>query len=439
LYLAYSLLLAAAFVVALPFYLWKGRGTGKYLPSFRERMGGPPPSLARDDAPSVWIHAVSVGEVLTARILVAPLKERLPSHRIFLSTTTATGHAVAERSVKGADGLFFAPFDWPSPVRKALDRVQPALLVLVETEIWPNLIHEAHRRGVRVVIVNGRISPRSFGRYRAVRGLLRQVLAEVDLFLMQSEPHADRARQIGAPPGRVRALGNLKYDALGDARTPAELRPLLGEVTDHRPLWVAGSTVAGEEPMVLAAFRDVRARVPGTRLLIAPRHPERFGEVAALIEAAGFRAERRSALGSAPWQGEVLLLDTLGELARVYALATVVFVGGSLVSAGGHNILEAAASGKPVIVGPHMENFQEIADEFQAQRAMRVVLSAEELGGEVAGLLADPAQRATLGDAARAIVDRNRGALARTVDALAELLRSPSPPGGGEGRVRGRV
>ncbi len=392
-YLTYSLLLAAAFVVALPFYLWKGRGTGKYLPSFRERMGGPPASLAGGDAPSVWIHAVSVGEVLTARILVAPLKQRFPSRRIFLSTTTATGRAVAERSVKGADGLFFAPFDWPSPVRKALDRVQPALLVLVETEIWPNLIHEAHRRGVRVVIVNGRISPRSFARYRAVRG-----------------------------PGRVRALGNLKYDALGDTRPPAEFGRLLGEGTTGRPLWVAGSTVAGEEPMVLAAFRDVRARVPGARLLIAPRHPERFGEVAALVEAAGFRAERRSALGAAPWEGEVLLLDTLGELARVYALATVVFVGGSLVSAGGHNILEAAVAGKPVLVGPHMENFQEIADEFQAEGALRVVLSAEELGREVAGLLADPERRAALGGAARAIVDRNRGALARTVDALAELL-----------------
>jgi 3-deoxy-D-manno-octulosonic-acid transferase len=422
LYLAYSLLLAAAFVVALPFYLWKGRGTGKYLPSFRERMGGPPAALARGDAPSVWIHAVSVGEVLTARILVAPIKERFPSHRLFVSTTTATGRAVAERSVKGADGLFFAPFDWPAPVRKALDRVRPALLVLVETEIWPNLIHETHRRGVRVAIVNGRISPRSFGRYRAMRGLLRRVLAEVDLFLMQSEPHAERARQIGAPPGRVRALGNLKYDALGDARPPAELGRLLGEGRDGRPLWVAGSTVAGEEPMVLAAFRDVRARVPGTRLLIAPRHPERFGEVAALVEAAGLRAERRSALGSAGWQGDVLVLDTLGELARVYALATVVFVGGSLVSAGGHNVLEAAAAARPVVVGPHMENFQEIADEFQAEGALRVVLSADELGREVAGLLADPGRRAALGGAARAIVDRNRGALARTVDALAELL-----------------
>ena len=433
-YLAYSLLLAVAFVAALPFYLWQARRTGKYLPSFRERLRGP--SLPGAGGPSVWIHAVSVGEVLTARLLVAPIKERFPAHRIFLSTTTATGHAVAARSVKSVDGLFYAPFDWPTPVRKTLDHVRPSLLVLVETEIWPNLIHEAHRRGVRVAIVNGRISPRSFGRYRAVRGLLSRVLAEVDLFLMQSAPHAERARRIGAPAARIRALGNLKFDALGETAAPAERGRLLGGGAGDRPLWVAGSTVEGEEPMVLAAFGEVRARVPGTRLLIAPRHPERFAEVVRLVEAAGYRPDRRSTLGPAGWESEVLVLDTLGELAGVYALATVVFVGGSLMPSGGHNILEAAVAGKPVIVGPHMENFQEIADEFQAEGALIVVLSSDELGREVAGLLGDPARRASLGQAARAIIDRNRGALARTVAALAELLppspspRSPSPPEG---------
>jgi 3-deoxy-D-manno-octulosonic-acid transferase len=428
LYAAYSLLLAVAFFFAVPFYLWKGRGTGKYRPSFRERMGRLPASLPAAEVPSVWIHAVSVGEALTARILVEPLKERLPGRRVYVSTTTATGRAVAERSVKGADGLFFAPFDWPGPVRKALDRVKPALLVLVETEIWPNLIHEAHRRGVRVAVVNGRISPRSFPRYRAARGLLRRVLAEVDLFLMQSEPHAERARQIGAPPERVRALGNLKFDALGSAPPPADLARALAE--GDRPLWVAGSTVAGEEAMVLAAFREVRSRVPGARLLLAPRHPERFDEVAGLVQAAGFRGLRRRALGAGTWDGDVLLLDTLGELSRVYPLATVVFVGGSLVPAGGHNILEAAEAGKPVVVGPHMENFQEIADEFGAERALVTVTSAEELGREVTALLADPARREALTGAARAIVERNRGALARTVDALAELMSNPSPPAG---------
>jgi len=424
LYVAYSLLLAVAFVFALPFYLWKGRGTGKYLPSFRERMGRLPASLPAAESPSVWIHAVSVGEVLTARILVGPLKERFPGHRVYLSTTTATGRAVAERTVKDADGLFFAPFDWPGPVRAALERLKPALLVLIETEIWPNLIHEAHRRGVRVAVVNGRISPRSFPRYRAARGLLRRVLADVDLFLMQSEPHAERARQIGAPAARIRPLGNLKFDALGRPAPPPELVRPGGEGAGGGPLWVAGSTVAGEESMVLAAFREVRSRVPGARLLLAPRHPERFAEVALLVEAAGYSAERRSALGPAGWHADVLVLDTLGELAGVYALATVVFVGGSLVTAGGHNILEAAVAGKPVVVGPHMENFQEIADEFAAGRALLTVASAEELGREVAALFADPGRRAALGGAARAILDRNRGALARTVDALAELLES---------------
>jgi len=425
LYLAYSLLLAAAFVLALPFYVWKGRRAGKYLPTFRERMGRLPPSLGRGEGPAVWIHAVSVGEVLTARILVAPLKQRLPGHRVLLSTSTTTGRAVAERSVQGADGLFFAPFDWPGPVREVLDRVHPALLVLVETEIWPNLIHQAHARGVRVAVVNGRISPRSFGRYRAVRGLLSRVLAEVDLFLMQSEPHAERARQIGAPPERIRALGNLKFDALGDEGAPAELGRLIRGGAGDRPLWVAGSTVEGEEPLVLAAFKAVRERAPAARLLVAPRHPERFAEVAAAVEAAGFACARRSTLGGAGWNGDVLVLDTLGELARVYATATVVFVGGSLVPAGGHNVLEAAVAGKPVIVGPHMENFQEIADEFQAEGALVVVNSAEELGREVAGLIADPVRRSALGGAARALVDRNRGALARTVDALVALATRP--------------
>ena len=419
-YFAYSLLLSIAFVLALPFYLWRGRGAGKYLPSFRERMGRLPATLAESGGPAVWIHAVSVGEVLTARTLVAPLRERFPGHRVYLSTTTATGRAVAARGVAGADGLFFAPFDWPVPVRRALDRLQPALLVLVETEIWPNLIHEARRRGVRVAVVNGRISPRSFPRYRMVRGLLRRVLAEVDLFLMQSEPHAERARQIGAPPERVRALGNLKFDALGGGPPPAGLAWMLG--TADRPLWVAGSTVDGEEALVLAAFREVRRRVPRARLLLAPRHPERFAEAAALVEADGFAVARRSALGDAAWDGDVLVLDTLGELARVYALATVVFVGGSLVPSGGHNVLEAAIAGKPIVVGPHMENFQEIADEFRGEGALVEVRTAGELGREVAALLADPARRESLGRAGRALVDRNRGALARTVDALAELL-----------------
>jgi len=419
LYLVYSVLLAVGFVLALPYYFWKGRATGKYLASFRERMGRFPAPLNPGGRPSIWIHAVSVGEVLAARALVGPLKERFPGRPIFVSTTTATGNAVARQSVRAADGLLFAPFDWPGPVRRALAALDPSLLVLVETELWPNLIHEARRRGTRVALVNGRISPRSYPRYLRIRRFLRPMLAEVDVFLMQGEAHARRVTDMGAPPDRVKVTGNLKFDSLGEARTPEPLARLIG---GGGPLWVAGSTAPGEEELVLRALREVRKREPRVRLLLAPRHPERFGEAVTVAEAAGFRVARRTALAR-PWTDEdVLVLDTIGELAQVYPLASVVFVGGSLVPFGGHNVLEAAVAGKATIVGPHMENFQEVADEFLAEGALVQVRSAEELADEVAGLLADAGRRDAIGERARGLIHRNRGALRGTVDALAGLV-----------------
>jgi 3-deoxy-D-manno-octulosonic-acid transferase len=423
-YQLYSALLAIGFVLALPWFLWKGRATGKYLRTFRERMGRLPVYLNVDGDRSIWIHAVSVGEVLAARTLVDPLKKRFPTHRVFVSTTTLTGNAVARKSVRGADGLFYAPFDWPGPVRKALSTLNPDLLVLVETELWPNLIHEARRRGTRVAVVNGRISPRAFVGYRRIRGLLRSVLAEVDLFLMQGDPHAKRIVEIGAPSDRVRVSGNLKFDAVEPPRTPERLsRLIVTEARRGRPVWVAGSTVGGEEELVLKAFHHIREHAPDTGLIVAPRHPERFDEVPPLIEAAGFRCVRRTSLEPGAWRdGEVVLLDTLGELAQVYPLATVVFVGGSLMPAGGHNILEAAVAAKAIVVGPHMENFQEIADQFRAERALVQVNTAEELAAEVLALLRDEGRRREMGERARGLVDRNRGALRSTVEALAGLV-----------------
>ena len=423
-HLLYTLLLTVGFVLAFPWFLWKGRGSGKYLRTFRERMGRLPVYLNVDGDRSIWIHAVSVGEVLAARPLLPALRERFPGHRLFVSTTTMTGNAVARKSLRGVDGLFYAPFDFPHPVRRALEVLNPSLLLLVETELWPNLIHEAHRRGTRVALVNGRISPRSFPRYRRLRALLAGTLAEVDLFLMQGEAHAERIRQMGAPADRVRVTGNLKFDAAPPGRLPERLVKLLQAGGAPRPLWVAGSTVGGEEELVLRAFHRVRAAVPGARLLVAPRHPERFDAVPPLVEAAGFRCLRRTSLDPAAWQdGEVLLLDTLGELSQVYALASVVFVGGSLVPAGGHNILEPAVAGKPVVVGPHMENFQEIADQFRAEEAVVQVGSADDLGGCVSSLLLDEGRRSTLGARARDLVGRNRGAVDRSAGALAALLR----------------
>ena len=422
-YLIYSLLIAVGFTLALPVYLWKGRSTGKYLRTFRARLGHLPPELPRTGGPAIWIHAVSVGEVLAARPLVEALDRRLPGHRLFVSTTTMTGNAVAGRTVTGADGLFYAPFDFPGPVRRALRAIEPVLLVLVETEIWPNLIHEAHRRGTRVCIVNGRLSPRSFARYLWVRGFLARVLADVDLFLMQGRAHGERIRELGAPADRVSVTGNLKFDAAEAPRVADELVRCLGRpARGARPLVVAGSTSAGEDEMVLAAFRMVRERAPEASLVIAPRRPERFAAIPALAEAAGLRCLLRSTMTAGSWTGEeVVLLDTLGELAQVYALADAVFVGGSLVPAGGHNVIEPAVAGKAILVGPHMENFQEIADQFRSEEAMVVVSSVAELATELTDLLVDVERRRRLGDKARALVERNRGAVARTVEALAAL------------------
>jgi 3-deoxy-D-manno-octulosonic-acid transferase len=423
LYQIYSLLLAIAFVLALPFYWWKDRATGRYLRSFRERMGALAPRASPGPG-GLWIHAVSVGEVLAARPLVAALKAQRPGRPVFLSTVTATGNQVAATAVRGADGLFFAPFDFPGPVRSALTALGPKLLVLVETEIWPNLIHEARRRGVKVALVNGRISARSFARYAWVRPFLRRVLAEVDLFLMQGEAHAERIRALGAPAERVTVTGNLKFDAVLPPRPSADLADRLGlEARGGRPLLIAGSTGPGEEEQVLRAFLKVRAAVPDALLLLVPRHPERFEGVASLIVQAGFDCRRRSTLAPGGWRGdEVVLLDTMGELAAACALGDVVFVGGSLVPLGGHNVLEPAAAGKPIVVGPHMENFQEIADAFRAEGALVQVPDERALGEEVAALLGDAARRAELGRRAADLLARNRGAVERTAQALAALL-----------------
>lgn len=419
-YALYSLVLVLALALAAPWYLWKGRSSGRSLRTLAERLGRLPPALATGE-PSIWIHAVSVGEVLAARGLVEALKARFPGHRTLVSTTTPTGQAVANR-VLAADGLFFNPLDLPWAVRRVMVGVNPSLLVLVETEIWPNLIHEAHRRGTRVAVVNGRLSPRSYPRYRRLRPLLARVLREVDVFLMQAEAHAERARRMGAPPEKVRVTGNLKFDAPGAPPGSEAVSALLGD-GDGSPLWVAGSTAPGEDEAVLRAFARARAAVPGLRLLLAPRHPERAAEVTALVEKAGHRVARRSALASLPWRGgDVLVLDTLGELAPAYAFATVVFVGGSLVPAGGHNVLEAAVAARPVVVGPHMENFQEIADDFRRAGALVQVERADELGDTVARLLGAPEERERLGARAREMVEKSRGALERTMEALARLL-----------------
>jgi 3-deoxy-D-manno-octulosonic-acid transferase len=426
-YLLYTCLSLVLFVVLAPYFVYQAVRYRKYVRNLRQRLGYLPVSFNVDGDESIWIHAVSVGEALTAKTLTAELKRRYPGLRLFVSTTTIPGQQLAARQIKDADALFYFPLDFGFIVKRTLRLVRPRLFIAMETEIWPNLLRECRRQGVRTVIVNGRISNRSYPRYRAIRPLFRRVLEHVDAFCMQSQESADRIRDLGADPGRITVTGNLKFDAVqaatasldrGGARVLRYFR-----VPDSRVVFIAGSTMKGEELLVLRAFQRARACVDRPLLVIAPRHPERFDEVERLAREDGFRTLRRSALSiDEDPPADVVVLDTIGELADLYRAATVVFVGGSLVPTGGHNILEPAAFGKPILFGPHMENFREIADVFLQGGAAVQVQADRELEDELRALFTTPARRAALGAAARGIIDANEGAREKTLGVIAELL-----------------
>jgi 3-deoxy-D-manno-octulosonic-acid transferase len=431
-YALYSLLSTLALLVASPYLLYQALRHRKYVRTLRQRLGWLPLSFNLDRESSIWIHAVSVGETLTTRALISDLKTRYPKLRIFLSTTTLTGDEVA-RKLADVDGVFAFPLDFGFAIRRTLDTVRPRLFVMMETEIWPNLLRHCHERGVATMLVNGRVSSRSYARYRLARPFFRHVLAHIDRCCMQSEEAARRIIDIGADRARVTVTGSLKFDSLdwpgvgphGQSRDRV-LR--FFRVGDHRPVVIAASTLRGEDKAALDAFRRVQARWPEALLVIAPRHPERFDEVVRLAGDEGFRVARRSELvvDSAP-AADVVILDTIGELARLYQLATAVFVGGSLVDAGGHNILEPAMFGKPIVFGPHMSNFAEIADEFLRNKAALQVHSTPELGDTLVALVGDAVRCAGLGAAARALVESNRGAKARTLAVVQDLLPARGP------------
>lgn len=434
-YALYSLLSVIVLLVASPYLLYQAVRHRKYVGSVRQRLGFLPLTFNVDGDASIWIHAVSVGETLTTRALLADLKSRFPTLKIFLSTTTMTGQEVA-RKLPDVDGVFYCPYDWAWVVRRTLNIVRPRLFVMMETEIWPNLLRECRARQIRTIVVNGRVSGRSYSRYKLVRALFRRVLDDVDRFCMQSDESARRIVDLGAARERVTVTGSLKFDSLdwpgigphGQSRDRV-LR--FFRVAESRPVIIAASTLRGEDEAALAAFRRVRAAWPQALLIIAPRHPERFEEVTRLVAEEGFRVARRTALPvDADPRADVVVLDTIGELARLYQIATVVFVGGSLVDAGGHNILEPAMFGKPIVFGPHMQNFAEIADVFLSSGAAMQVRSTRELEQVMADLLGDPVRRASLGAAARALVEANRGAKARTLTVIEELLPPNQSRGG---------
>jgi 3-deoxy-D-manno-octulosonic-acid transferase len=439
-YLLYSAALAIAAALALPYFFVQGVRHGKYLGTFRSRWGRLPQELGQmpeqpsaresgggvrlDGAGTIWLHAVSVGEVLACPRLVAELRAQLPGRRILVSTTTATGQEAARKRL-AADDFFYCPFDFAFAVRRVVASIRPAMLVVVETELWPNLLREVRAAGAKVAVVNARISDRSFPRYRALRFFFRHVLSDAGLLLAQSQEDARRLREMGAPAESVRVTGSLKYDQAEPAPLPDWLSAALTSWTADGAL-LAGSTAEGEEEHVLKAWAGLRVRRPNLRLILAPRRPERFDRVADLLRARGLAPARRSQLvQNAAISGDVLLVDTMGELAAMYRYAEVAFVGGSLVEHGGQNPLEAAWFAKPAVVGPSVSNFREITATLLASKAIRQIRSADELPAAMEALLMDRAGASAMGQRARGILEANRGATARTVDALVELLSCP--------------
>lgn len=425
-YWVYSALLALALLLTLPYWLIQMSRHGKYRAGLRQRFGKVPARLAAGDTrPVIWLHAVSVGEVRAITQLIAELQSRFPQHRILISTTTGTGQKLAEKTF-GSENVFYFPLDFAFAIRPYLRTLHPQLIVLAETEFWPNFLRLAHASGTRITVVNARISDRSWPRYLRFRFLYGRILQTVALFVAQTEEDAKRLREIGAPADRVFVSGNLKFD-VPTPPAPAIVASLRASFqgSDAGPVIVCGSTVDEEEPILLRAFENVVASHPRAVMILAPRHPERFTAVAELLEKLGIRYWRRSLWSGDPIVGGVLLVDNIGELASLYSLADIAFVGGSLVPRGGHNIIEPAQYGVPILVGSHTENFRDIIRVFQKRNAIRIV-NPVELPLVFMELISNPSERAALGRRAGETLHSQTGASARTAEALEKLVKSTS-------------
>jgi 3-deoxy-D-manno-octulosonic-acid transferase len=424
----YNVALLAALIVSAPWWLWRMATTRKYREGLRERLGRVPLRLRDGLSPSrpvLWLHAVSVGEVLAVSRLVKTLDAALPNYFIAISTTTRTGQELA-RERFGAERVFYCPLDLPWAVRAYLNALQPRLLILAETEFWPNLLSGCARRSIPVAVVNARISDRSWPRYHWLRGLWRPFLQPLSRVLAQSQTDADRLKAIGCQPERVTVAGNLKFDVR--AVQEAEATRLLKKLAPNLRLIVAGSTLDGEEAALLEAWPLLLEADPQLIMVLAPRHPERFSAVAALLEKSGVAWVRRSNWSAKPEDtlkplkpGQIVLLDTIGELASVYSLASVAFVGGSLIPAGGHNPLEPAQFGAPIVTGPHYFNFRAITEDLLTHQALRIT-ATENLAATLINLLQNPAAAKAMGELARQVFASQAGATDRCVEAIKELV-----------------
>jgi 3-deoxy-D-manno-octulosonic-acid transferase len=451
-YFVYSVLMGLAVLLTSPYWLWQGIRHGKYLANLSERLGFSLPELVTlptHRPGAIWMHAVSVGEALSGITLAKSLKEKYPQRPLIISTTTQTGYVLAKERMSFADAVIYFPFDWTFCIRQVLRAIKPALVLVLETEIWPNFLRESRRRNVPVVFLSGRISDRSVARYQKylrafgffLRPFLASALTNASAFLMQTETDARRIRALGAPADRVSVSGNLKYEMALPEPTP--LANWLVDECKKRQRWpviVAGSVVATEEPLTLIAFGVVQGDFPKALLVMAPRKAERFAAAATFIDESNRKFVRRSELpvagpGIAPKSANnntsshsipddvtVLLLDSIGELASLYLVADGAFVGGSLVNAGGHNILEPAAFGKVPVFGPSMENFAAVASRFVEAGAAIQVGSPEDAGVEWIRLLKDRDKMKRMGDTAKQLVESSRGALDRALAEVAKQL-----------------
>jgi 3-deoxy-D-manno-octulosonic-acid transferase len=439
-YLLYSILLVFWGLLLLPLFLYKAWRRNKRLPGLAQRMGRLPQTLRFDHRPTIWFHSCSVGETLSLQPLAHMLHLRFPKARFVFSTITQTGQQIAMQrfTAYGEGNTFYFPIDLASVVKRVLDWIQPSMIVIIDTEIWPNLLHQAHLRGIPVVLANGRISATSFRYYRRARPILRRVFQHYRLLMMQSSEDAGRIAQMGAPSDKIQVMGNIKFDRdliekESDEALAHDLEKNFGLGKTSAPLIVAGSTHPGEEQVLLDVLKNIQ-RLPAleqTRLLLAPRHPERFDAVAQLATKSGFSVRRRTEGFSQEQNASVLLLDTMGELAAVYRFATVVFIGGTLVRHGGHSILEPALFSKAIVIGPSMENFRAISEEFRIHEGFRQIeaseedpdLQARQLLEVFCRLLQNAKERDALGAAAFAILEQNRGATQRAGEKIAALFK----------------
>ncbi|MGH8496357.1 MAG: lipid IV(A) 3-deoxy-D-manno-octulosonic acid transferase [Gammaproteobacteria bacterium] len=415
-YVILSYLLAP---VAFGFLLWRGLSNRAYWRRLGERLGYGECNL---DEPSIWVHAVSVGEVQAATALVKALRERYPRTPIVLTTVTPTGLETAQAKFGDSVCYSYAPYDLPGAVRRFFDRVRPKLAIILETELWPNLYHECGRRQVPLVLASARISPRSVHKYRRLFNLFREALSHGIVIAAQSEKDAERFRSLGANPDRTHVTGNIKFDFELPATVAEEGRKLRATQATGRPVWIAASTHEAEEEQVLDAAVRLRSDIPDALLMLVPRHPVRFGAVAALLRARGLAFVTRSSGGVCDAATPVFLGDSLGELPVFYAAADVAFVGGSLVPIGGHNLLEPAALALPVLTGPYNFNAEEIAALLVEHGAARIVRNHDELAAGLLRYFRDPALRTHDGNAGLEVVRANRGALERLIGLVDPLI-----------------